>query len=221
MRYPDTIPFYKAYRYWKNKPMHPIGGTSWPPSPTCTPIGRNARRERGRRFWAPRGGGNFQKCRYPGEYPGRRLRLHNLQIYHHCQAGCLHSGQRSRVLVAQSHLTVRAGNLCRWLPRNLSEVYHLRCSREFPTPESFSRVSRMLSICLAAARPLSPRDLAGILRERDGGATECGAALVGNLRKMAGMLQVEEGRVVFAHSSVRDWLQDDRHRYLNNRSRKR
>ncbi len=116
-------------------------------------------------------------------------------------------------LVAQSHLTVRAGNLCRWLPRNLSEVYHLRCSREFPTPESFSGVSRMLSICLAAARPLSPRDLAGILRERDGGATECGAAMVDNLRKMAGMLQVQEGRVVFVHSSVRDWLQDDRHRY--------
>jgi hypothetical protein len=116
-------------------------------------------------------------------------------------------------LVAQSHLTVRAGNLCRWLPRNLSEVFHLRCSREFPTPESFSGVGRMLSICLAAARPLSPRDLAGILRERDGGATECGAAMVDNLRKMARMLQVQEGRVVFAHSSVRDWLQDDRHRY--------
>ena len=119
-------------------------------------------------------------------------------------------------LVARGHLVVRSGCLS-GLPRSLAEVYHLRCGLAFPTPESFSPVSRVLSICLAAAQPMRLKDIVGILGgSSDNGATWSDAVVMRNIvedvRKFGMMLRVKEDRVEFEHSSVRDWLQDSSHR---------
>jgi hypothetical protein len=119
-------------------------------------------------------------------------------------------------LVARGHLAVRSGNLS-CLPRSLAEVYHLHCSLAFPTVESFSTVSQVLSICLAAVQPLLLNDILHILRGWcDSGATSLGTATLANisvdLNKMSLMLRIKADRMEFKHASVRDWLQHSDHR---------
>lgn len=114
---------------------------------------------------------------------------------------------------------MRSGNLgC--LPRNLAEVYHLYSSRAFPTADSFSGMSQVLAICLAAAQPLLLTDIVSIVLQQGGhfggAGTGNGAAIAlrvaEDLQKLGHMVRLREERLEFCHCSVRNWFQDPGHR---------
>ena len=109
-------------------------------------------------------------------------------------------------LIERGHLVIKSTSF-KVLPVSLAEVFLLVHNLKFPTIQSFEKVVDMLSVCLAALRPMTVTEIFQAVNALSMNAEMPWSEFVTRFNMLSGFL-VRRGdeTVMFYHSLFRNWL---------------
>ena len=110
-------------------------------------------------------------------------------------------------LIERGHLVIKSGSF-KVLPVSVSEVFLLELNLRFPTLSAFSKVSDILSVCLASVEPMTVTDVYRSVLALSAKANNMEwHDFVGRFNQLSGFL-VRRGddTVMFHHPLFREWL---------------
>ena len=112
-------------------------------------------------------------------------------------------------LIEKGNLVVKSSSF-KVLPVSLPEIFRLELNLRFSTATAFAKVSDILSVCLAAAEPLTVKQVYQSVTALTLRPEINWSEFAANFNQLSGLL-VRRGddTVMFYHSAFREWLADE------------